>query len=169
LRERQEDILPLALHFLRKSSRTLGKEVSGFSAEVQALLCSYHWPGNIRELENIVERAVILCQGTRVSLHELPPCIRQQQRKLPVSGNAVKFPLRCMTLAELEKQCIVQALQQANYNRLQASKLLGLSRTQLRTRMKNHGLEGGPSIVLRPEQHLKEGWRSGERRGLLLQ
>jgi two-component system NtrC family response regulator len=169
LRERPEDVLPLALHFLKKSNGALGKEVSGFSPEVQALLCGYHWPGNIRELENIIERAVILCQGSRVSVHDLPLCIRQQPSKLSVSGAVVKFPLRCMTLAELEKQCIVQALQQANYNRLQASKLLGLSRTQLRTRMKNHGLGGGPGILVRPEEHLKQGWQGGERRGLLLQ
>ncbi|HEV8715552.1 MAG TPA: sigma 54-interacting transcriptional regulator [Candidatus Binatia bacterium] len=141
LRERAEDILPLALHFLRKYSRELGKEITGLSTEVRELLSSYHWPGGVRELENVVERAVILCQGRMVTAQDLPLSLREQLWGQPLSGEAFKLPPGGIALAKLEKQLILQALEQANNNKVKAGKLLGLSRTQLRTRMKNHGLE----------------------------
>jgi Nif-specific regulatory protein len=141
LRERADDILPLALHFLRKYNRELGKEITGLSTEVGGLLSSYRWPGSVRELENVVERAVILCQGRMVAAQDLPLSLREQLQVLPLSGEAFKLPPGGIALAELEKQLICQALEQANNNKVKAGKLLGLSRTQLRTRMKNHGLE----------------------------
>jgi Nif-specific regulatory protein len=143
LRERKEDILPLALHFLEKYNRELGKEIVGLSKEARELLLSYTWPGNVRELENVMERAVILCQGTGVTVQDLPLSLREQPRVQPWSGEAFKLPPCGVALAELEKQLIVQALAQANNNKMKAGKLLGLSRTRLRTRMKNHGLEAG--------------------------
>jgi Nif-specific regulatory protein len=142
LRKRREDILPLARHFLRKYGRELNKEGLGLAQEARALFLNYSWPGNIRELENVMERAVILCQDKLVSDRELPLSLRERSKGPKMSGEAFPPLIEGMTLAELEKSCILQALEQTNYNRLQASKLLRISRTQLRTRMKNHGLEG---------------------------
>jgi Nif-specific regulatory protein len=143
LRGRKEDILPLALHFLEKYNRELAKGIGGLSKEARELLLSYTWPGNVRELENVMERAMILCQGTGVTIQDLPLFLKEQPRVQPVSGETFKLPADGIALAELEKQLIVQALARANNNKVKAGKLLGLSRTQLRTRMKNHGLEAG--------------------------
>jgi Nif-specific regulatory protein len=141
LRDRKKDILPLALHFVQKSSGELRKDVVKLSKEAKELLTDYHWPGNIRELENVVERAVILSRGTVVTAQELPLALREGPRGQPLSGEVFKLPPGGVALAELEKAVILQALERANYNKSRASKLLGLSRAQLRTRMKNHGLE----------------------------
>jgi Nif-specific regulatory protein len=143
LRERKEDVIPLALHFLQRSSCELRKDVVRFSTEARELLTDYHWPGNVRELQNVVERAVILCRGTVVTAEELPLAIREGLKGQPLSDEAFKLPPSGVALAEVEKQLILRALEQANYNKSKASKLLGLSRAQLRTRMKNHGLEAG--------------------------
>jgi Nif-specific regulatory protein len=141
LRERKEDLLPLALHFLKKYSRELRKEVVGLSKETRELLSSYNWPGNVRELENVIERAVILCQGEAVSVQDLPLSLREPQNARPARSEAFRLPPGGLALTKLEKQLILQALEQANHNKSKASKLLGLSRTQLRTRLKRHGLE----------------------------
>jgi Nif-specific regulatory protein len=141
LRERKEDILPLALHLIGKYSRKLGKEITGLSKEARELLLSCAWLGNVRELENVLERAVILCQGTRVTVQDLPLSLREQPQVQPLSSEAFRLPPGGIVLAELEKQILVQALEQAKNNKVKAGRLLGLSRTQLRTRMKNHGLE----------------------------
>ncbi len=143
LRERKEDILPLALHFLEKYNKELGKEVTGLSKEARELLLSYAWPGNVRELENVMERAVILCRGTGVTAQDLPLFLREPPGVQSLRSETFTLPPGGIALAELEKQLIIQALERANNNKVKAGKLLGLSRTQLRTRMKNHGLEGG--------------------------
>src|SRR5262249_41575601 len=132
LRERKEDLLPLALHFITKHGRELRKEVAGLSKEATELLQSYHWPGNVRELENVVERAVILCRGKVLTPDDLPLSLKERQRAPALSAQGVKLPPGGIPLMELEKQLLLQALEQAGYNKSKASKLLGLSRTQLR-------------------------------------
>jgi two-component system response regulator AtoC len=141
LRERREDIIPLALHFLRRSSQKLRKEISGISREALGLLERYGWPGNIRELENAIERAVILCQGSMVTAQELPRDVREYLRTPVLSGDTFRLPPGGLILADLEKELIRQALEQTHQNKSHAAKLLGLSRTQLRTRMRHYGLE----------------------------
>ena len=142
LREDKEDIIPLALHFLRAYNQELHKGVVGFSKEAMGLLERYPWPGNVRELENVIKRAVILCQGTTVTVQELPLALPEPLGGPAWSGEAIKLPLGGIALAELEKQLICQAMEQAHQNKSQAAKLLGLSRTQRRTRLKHYGLEG---------------------------
>jgi DNA-binding NtrC family response regulator len=105
------------------------------------LLERYAWPGNIRELENAIERAVILCQGTMITAQELPRDVREYLRTPVFSGDAFRLPPGGIILAELEKELIRQALEQTHQNKSHAAKLLGLSRTQLRTRMRHFGLE----------------------------
>jgi Nif-specific regulatory protein len=142
LRERTEDIIPLALYFLNKYSQELKKDVGGLSREARDLLVRYAWPGNVRELENVIERAVILCQGPMVTAQDLPLALRGQQPTPMWNADVIRLPPGGLVLAELEKQLIVQALEQARGNKSQAAKLLGLSRTQLRTRLKHYGLDG---------------------------
>jgi Nif-specific regulatory protein len=141
LRERREDIIPLAMHFLRRSSQKLRKEIVGISREALGLLERYAWPGNIRELENAIERAVILCQGTTVTAEELPRDVREPIKVPLLSSDTFRLPPGGLSLWALEKELIRQALEQAHQNKSQAAKLLDLSRTQLRTRMRHYGLE----------------------------
>jgi Nif-specific regulatory protein len=147
LREREADIMPLALHFLKKYSDELGKEIVGFSREVGGLLLRYSWPGNIRELENVIERAAILCQGKIVAAEELPLALRGQPKSHVWNSETFRLPAEGISLWGLERELIRQALERAHHNKSQAAKLLDLSRTQLRTRLKHFGLEeeGGPS------------------------
>src|SRR3990172_5551038 len=79
LRERREDIPLLVAHFLQKYGKELGKEVKGISAEALPLLENYHWPGNIRELENAIERAIVLCTGDVLTAEALPEAVRRQR------------------------------------------------------------------------------------------
>ncbi|MGH8068021.1 MAG: sigma-54-dependent Fis family transcriptional regulator [Candidatus Entotheonellia bacterium] len=142
LREKPEDLSPLAMHFLKRYSQEFHKEVMGMSKEAMGLLERYTWPGNVRELENVIERAVILCQGTMVTAQELPS-LREHLRTPVLSGDVFRLPHSGIVLAELEKELIRQALEQTHQNKSHAAKLLGLSRTQLRTRMRHYGLESG--------------------------
>ena len=140
LRERQEDLSPLTMHFLKRFSQELRKEVQGISNEAMGLLERYTWPGNVRELENVIERAVILCQGTVVTAQDLPSL--REHLKVPIlNGDAFRLPANGIVLAELEKELIRQALEQTHHNKSHAARKLGLSRTQLRTRMRHYGLE----------------------------
>ncbi len=140
LRERQEDLGPLAMYFLKRYSQDLNKEVVGMSKEAMGLIERYAWPGNVRELENVIERAVILCQGTVVTVEELP-ALREPLRTPGLSGEAFRLPAEGIDLWGLEKECIRQALERTHQNKSRAAELLKISRTQLRTRMHHYGLE----------------------------
>ncbi len=143
LRERREDIMPLAMYFLKRYSQELRKEIEGMSKEATDLLERYSWPGNVRELENVIERAVILCQGTVVTAQELPRAWREPLRMPVLRSDAFRLPPGGIDLWELEKALICQALEQTHQNKSHAAKLLGLSRTQLRTRLRHYGLASG--------------------------
>jgi Nif-specific regulatory protein len=140
LRERQEDLSPLAMYFLKRYSQDLNKEVVGMSKEAMGLIERYTWPGNVRELENVIQRAVILCQATLVTAQELPS-LREPPRTPVVSGETFRLPPEGIVLWKLEQELIRQALEQSHQNKSHAAKKLGLSRTQLRTRMRHYGLE----------------------------
>jgi two-component system response regulator AtoC len=118
----------------------LRKGVLGISKEAMGLLERYSWPGNVRELENVIERAVILAQGTVVTAQDLPS-LREHLKAPVLSGDAFRLPPGGVVLAEVEKSLIQQALEQSHQNKSRAAILLGLSRTQLRTRMRHYGLE----------------------------
>jgi Nif-specific regulatory protein len=140
LRERREDLGALTMYLLRRYSQELRKEVLGISKEAMELLERYSWPGNVRELENVLERAVILCQGTVVTAQDVPS-LREPLKAPVLSGDAFRLPTGGIVLAEVEKSLIQQALDQSHQNKSHAAKLLGLSRTQLRTRMRHYELE----------------------------
>jgi two-component system response regulator HydG len=124
LRERKEDIAPLGRYFLGKHSKKTNKKITGFTEEAMDILTSYGFPGNVRELENIVERAVILEKSTLITPESLPQSIRLFQIET-IDPNRIK------TIDELNKDYAEKILDYAENNKSKASELLGISRTSL--------------------------------------
>ena len=140
LRERKQDILPLARHFLLELTESTGKVVTDIRPGARKILLQYGWPGNVRELKNVLERAVILTQDNSIGLEHLPVRLHQQQPAAPAEV-AVSLPPEGMSLAGLERSLIEQALRQSRNNKSMAARMLGLSRAKLRYRLKKHGLD----------------------------
>ncbi len=128
LRARKEDIPLLAEHFLKKYTEKNRKSVLRFTPEAMKLLMDYDWPGNIRELENTIERAVILARGTEIT----PDLIDLRKRK--------SFTLVGKTLKEIEKEAVLQTLEMTGYNRTKTAEILGVSRRWLQYQLKNWGI-----------------------------
>src|SRR5580693_7063287 len=144
LRERSEDIPLLVRHFAEKFSRRMNRRTETISSETMNALCQYPWPGNIRELQNVIERAVILSSGPSLKV----PVAQLHPRSIPVSEDASSKPTRRRPvrsiLAEVDRNQIVQALQAAGGRvggRDGAAARLGLKRTTFITRMKKLGIE----------------------------
>jgi PAS domain S-box-containing protein len=134
LRARREDIPILVEHFIAHFNRLQQKAISGISAKALSLLMAHHWPGNIRELENAIERAFILCAGGQIKVAHLPEELTAGRCPTPVSADA-------QTLHRLiEAQSIQTALEQNNYNRTAAAKSLGIHKTTLFRRLKRLGI-----------------------------
>jgi transcriptional regulator with PAS, ATPase and Fis domain len=131
LRERKEDILPLARHFLADANRTFHKNVKRFAPETEVLLLGYAWPGNVRELKNLVERLVILSTGESIDAHHMPP----QFSRMPEGRTPEETPAEARTLAAIEKAYILRVMQQANGNKSEAAKILGITRQTLRKKL----------------------------------
>ena len=141
LRERREDLRALTRLLLTRSSYEGRQEVRGISEEAMGWLERYPWPYNIWELEKVIEQAVAQCQGSTVTVQDLPQALREQSRGPGSNDDAFRLPPGGIDLRELEKDLIRQALEQAHGNKSHAAKQLGLSRTQLRKRMRLYGLE----------------------------
>ena len=138
LRERNDDILPLAHHFVQHFNAEFGKNVSGFSKSAERYLLDYDWPGNIRELRNVIERAIILESGDTLKLELLP---REMLSQAPATSNG-GFQLlpEGIDIEVVEKQLIQQALALSNGNQSQAARKLHLGIDAFRYRMKKFGL-----------------------------
>lgn len=136
LRERKEDIALLARFFLDKFIQELGRKPISIPPRTIDLLEQYSWPGNIRELENVIERAAILCQGADLSQDLLPNELRHTASVVSMS-----LPAGGVNLEELERSFIVQALEQTRGNQTQAAKLLGMTRHTLIYRIDKYGIE----------------------------
>ncbi|MCX7982567.1 MAG: sigma-54 dependent transcriptional regulator [Syntrophales bacterium] len=139
LRERKEDIPPLIDHFVEKYARENGKEVVGLSGEARDLLLKYDYPGNVRELENIIERAVVIARDEFISVEDLPFgegtwFLEQEERK---SDGLLKN-----TIEELEKKMILEAMVKASHNQTRAAEILGISERMLRYKLKKYNLKG---------------------------
>lgn len=142
LRERQPEIPLLVRHFLEAHQERLGVEVEGVETEAAELLAGYPWPGNIRELENVLERAAIMCEGKRVRVEDLPPGVRMPggTRGFPVEGGDGDLSVKRRTAA-LERHLIQAALERTGGNRSQAAEILELSGRALRYKIKDYGLD----------------------------
>ncbi len=125
LRERREDIEPLALHFLKSSTRRMKKEVTGIEDDALQALLQYDWPGNVRELENVMERAVILARGNMITIGLLPLGARRD------AISALAGPSPQITLDEIERQHITAILKETGFHKSRASQILGISRKTL--------------------------------------
>ena len=133
LRERPEDIRSLATHFLHRFAERAGKRVEGIEADAMELLAGYAWPGNVRQLENSIERGVALCQGAEVRIEDLP--VRLKEESLVREGETIH------SLQVMERTHILNTLEQVNWNRKRAASLLQISTTTLWRRLKEFGIE----------------------------
>ncbi|QJA06157.1 sigma-54-dependent Fis family transcriptional regulator [Thermosulfurimonas marina] len=136
LRERREDILPLAEHFLREFSRKYGKELQGFSREALQRLLSHGYPGNVRELRNILERAVILAEGPLITERDLT---FPEEDSTELTRKLWELPLP-EAVELLERRRIEEALRLAEGVKTQAAELLGISERALRYKLERYGL-----------------------------
>lgn len=147
LRERREDIPLLAKHFLKKENNCSNQKVADINPEVLSLFDAYSWPGNIRELEGVISRAVLLAEEGEILPHHLPKDVQTPQADpLPLadatdsaSPNApgyfvLPFPMGT-TLKEIEKSAILTTLARENGNRSKTAAVLGISRTTLRAKL----------------------------------
>ena len=138
LRERREDVPLLIDHFLEQFNVRMGKNISGVSDDVLRCLMEYTFPGNVRELENIIEHACVLCRTRRIETEHLPPEIRETFESPPE-----KTPLPTDSLPVLQSteiQLIRKTLAKHGGNRLEAARELGLHKTTLWRKMKRHGI-----------------------------
>ncbi|MGW8272861.1 MAG: helix-turn-helix domain-containing protein, partial [Thermodesulfovibrionales bacterium] len=133
LRERPDDIPLLARHFLEKLNQIEGKLIKGFEDNVIDAFLRYDWPGNVRELENVVERAYVLSSSVMITLKHLPAKIQGLAQHTLEGFDE-------MNLLEAEKRLIIKALNETNWNQSKTAERLGITRKQLRTKMKNHSL-----------------------------
>jgi two-component system response regulator HydG len=134
LRERREDIEPLARHFLKASTRRMKKDVRDIDDSALQALVQYDWPGNVRELENVIERAVILARSGIITLGLLPLVARREA--LPVPSGAA--PL--VALDEIERQHITSILKETGFHKSRAAEILGISRKTLDRKIAEYGL-----------------------------
>ena len=130
LRERKEDIPELAYYFLKKYSRKLSRDISDFQPGVLELLTEYPWPGNARELENVIERAVIICDSNK---------IRHEDLSIPFAYAASEKG-STPSLEDMEKEYILRILKDVNGNQSKASQILGIDRKTLYLKLKKYGI-----------------------------
>jgi two-component system response regulator AtoC len=154
LRERNVDIPLLVEHFLRKFNERLKKHVTGIEPDALDVLSAYGWPGNIRELENVVERAVLFCDDQKLRAQDLPPDLRgpQTPSNMPVSDADLQAALANegglkehvkVAMSRLERDLVGRALKQTGGNVTHAARLLKISRKGLQLKMKELGLREG--------------------------
>jgi len=139
LRDRRDDIPPLAIHFVEKYSREMGKDINGISPKALETLESYHYPGNVRELENIIARCVALETSNVIRQQTLPELMVNMGSLNIENGIAGNFGLDHL-LETFEKRTIDKALTEAQGNKVEAAKLLGITFRSLRYRLAKHGL-----------------------------
>ena len=140
LRERPEDILPLAEAFLEEIGIAVARRAEGISRQAEALLLSYSWPGNVRELHNVLERATILCDGGLITAEHLPNDFAPPSIGGPARAGAASSPEGGLDLNAAEREVLVRALTAAHDNRTHAARLLGITRPQLYRRLRKHRL-----------------------------
>ncbi|HMN49659.1 MAG TPA: sigma-54 dependent transcriptional regulator [Ignavibacteriaceae bacterium] len=139
LRERKEDILPLIDHFVEKYSKENNKKKLSLSKEAVDLLIKYNFPGNVRELENAIERAVVLCRSDVITVNDLPNVIKGFKAEKEIVTNENTSLIE--QVEALEKKLIFDALSKTNGNQSQAGRMLGLTERNLRYKMQKYEIK----------------------------
>ena len=137
LRKRRDEISIFIDHFLRKYSQEEGKEVNSISREVMDILMKHDYQGNVRELENIIQRAVVLARGKLITTDDLSPHIRKlrSEKDEIMEGSLVK------SVESMEKRMILDALKESEGNQSRAARSLGITERNLRYKMKKYGMK----------------------------
>jgi DNA-binding NtrC family response regulator len=159
LRERGSDIPELATFFLGRYAQENGKRVEGFSDEALQALLGYPFPGNVRELENLVERAVVLCDGPRIELRHLPATLRKEP-----DGAADAMPrVPGSTIYELERYAILRTLEACKGSTSKAATILGISPRKIQYKLHEYSAakQGSDKVAVMPEPRSTSG--EGER------
>lgn len=135
LKERQEDLMIFANYFLDNANDELEKDIAGFSEDAVEIFKSYPWPGNLRELKNVVKRAVLLTQGEYILPEVLPHEVRTSKRQFEDESNYGLFK------SKNEQELILDALEKTNGNKSKAAKLLSIDRKTLYNKLKQYGIK----------------------------
>ncbi len=146
LRQRREDILPIAYHFIDQYSRAMGKRIKGMEPDAAQRLVSYDWPGNVRQLRNILERAVIMCEAERISIESLSldgaaTELGQLISNVPETNEALKQAkkeIRRKAVCQVEKNFLLKALTESDWNVTRAAQKVGLQRSNFQNMMKKY-------------------------------
>ena len=139
LREREGDLSLLAQHFVRHFNSKHGTNVEGLGREAEQSVRAYDWPGNVREVRNVIERAVILARSGWIEAHHLPPFL---QRPAPDAGDAIVIPAG-VSAAEAERMLILETLRRVGNNTARAARDLGMDVKTIRNKLKAYGLKAG--------------------------
>ncbi|AEH22172.1 sigma54 specific transcriptional regulator, Fis family [Thermodesulfobacterium geofontis OPF15] len=142
LRERKEDIELLAFYFLEKFSTLYHKNINGFTERALSFLKNYHFPGNVRELKNMIERAVLTCEDKLIDLENIIDPFSQNIPSSYTGTNFAKNSIEVKPLSELEREAILKALEICKGNRTKAAELLGITVRTLRNKLKQYEREG---------------------------
>jgi DNA-binding NtrC family response regulator len=134
LRERKEDIPLLVAAFLKEFSQENGKQIDGIDAKARLALYNYAWPGNVRQLRNSIESAVVLSKGTTIMLEDLPPNLKGES-----GGDSLRIALGA-TLADVEKEVIRSTLAHEGGNKSRTAEILGIGRKTLHRKIEEYGL-----------------------------
>lgn len=145
LRERKGDLMKLIHHFIGKYNQEMNKKLEGLSPETEQIMLRYDWPGNVRQLENCIERAVVLSQGTLIEPQSLPPEILQQNAQNDEgAGSGLQVG---MTVSEAERQLIYKTLEFTENNRTRAADMLGISIRTLRNKLNEYKSNGQETVT----------------------
>jgi len=131
-------VIMLAEHFVKVYSAEFKKSIQGISDELKERLLKHNWPGNVRELKNTIERAVLFEQGNVLFGRSIVFAEADEQKYSTL--NKIEFSDQCISLYDIERKLIIQALQKANYNQTKAAKLLGITRETLKYRQKKYNI-----------------------------
>ena len=146
LRQRREDILPIAYHFIDQYGKMLGRNLKGLEPDAARRLGSFDWPGNVRQLRNIIERAVIMCEGERIGIETLaldgPASDLDEIMSHVPESNAelkqAKKEIRQKAVCQVEKNFLVKALTESGWNVSRAAKKVGIQRSNFQTMMRKY-------------------------------
>ncbi len=143
LRERREDIPLLATHFMQEFAQENGVEAKNFSPEAMDYLSGYEWPGNVRQLENIIERCMVLAGGESIGVEDLPPEIKDEEAQFKSAVDLLPVQLNLAdTLEKIEATLVRRALAKSDFVQVKAAELLGISKSLLQYKLKKYKITG---------------------------